>query len=363
MTLLDDDKQKTCCAAIGALLTLMTAACAGDTGASQPAPSAVQVPADRLPPGSEKAVAAARAAYPGAVVEKVETPADSLGLGGPDDSIWTVHARVGGSETKLKVSGQGVVIRSRMDITPADLPGAVREGAAAAAPGAVVKAARVETRAVVRYVAMAKPQVAYRARVASKDGDQIVTVSPAGVVVGTRAAGRPEKEAAPAGTGRTKDGPIPEEAAKAVAAMRQVFPAMVFDMVEEVPYIDDATQTLWMLWYEVEFYLDGVKHEFNATPDGLVIAYDQPVSAADLPRAALDALATAVPGGRPENIVKSETRGEPRFVPIDRPVVVYVIRSTAPEGAKAIEIRLMPDGTKAEELDLPDWARPPRRDE
>src|SRR5262249_30087656 len=145
---------------------------------------------------------------------------------------------------------------------------------------------------------------------------------------------------------RSSDGPVPEQAARAVAAMREVFPDMVFDLVEEVPYIDSATQTISLVWYEVEFFVDGVKHEFNATPDGIVIAYKKAIAPSALPKAVAEALAKAVPHGTIEEVTLSETRAGPRIVALAEPVVVYEIEPKGVEGAAVASIKLRIDGTE-----------------
>ncbi len=344
-------------ALVSALCTMMLLASAVAMAQDRPAHEG-----DRsMPAGSENAVKAALAACPGAVLEDVVTPSQSIGLGGPADEFWTLHLRVGGTLQTLNVSADGVLIKSNKAVEAKDLPSSVKQGLAKVAPKGTAGMTKLETLAVVRFVALPMPQIRYVARVTNDAGTAIVTVAPDGAVVDTQMAKGPKKAPKVDPHARTEDGPIPEQAAKAVAAMRQVFPAMVFDLVEEVPYIDSATQTMVMVWYEVEFFVDGVKHEFNATPDGVVIAYKKSIARGELPKAVADALAKAIPNGKIEDVALSETRARPRFVALQDPVVVYAIEPNGEGGAPAVAVKLRPDGTEVKEPELPDWAKQPSK--
>lgn len=306
-------------------------------------------------PGSEQAVAAALAACPGAVLEEVVGKPRSLGLGGAD-GIWTLRVLVAGVKWTLHVSADGVVMRSSRPVEPKDLPTTVGNGMKKVAAGGAEKITKLETLGVVRFVALASPQVSYVARVRGDAGTMSVTVSGDGTVLDTKKAGEGTAPSVDKNA-RTEDGPIPELAAKAVKAMREVFPNMVFDLVEEVPYVDSSTQTIVMLWYEVEFFVDGVKHEFNATPDGVVIAYRKAIPADALPSQIAAAIAKAVPGGTVETVTKSETRAGPRIVALESPVVVYEIQPKGEADAKPAPVKLRPDGTEVKEPEWPDWVK------
>ena len=116
-----------------------------------------------------------------------------------------------------------------------------------------------------------------------------------------------------------------------------------------------------MLWYEVEFFVGGVKHEFNATPDGIVIAYKKTIAAADLPKAVVDAVAKAVPDGKIEEVTKSETRAGPSFVGLGSPIVVHEIEPRGEGDAEGNAITLRNDGTVVQEPELPDLATRPSK--
>jgi hypothetical protein len=316
-----------------------------------------------VPPGSERAVKAALAAWPGATLEDVVTPSESIGLGGENGAFWSLHLSVDGVRQTVSVASDGVLIRSSKEVAPKDLPTTVGKGMAKVAPNGASKITKLETLGVVRFVALSSPETRYGARVQSAAGTTSVTLASDGTVVESKSVSKPKKAPVVDPNARTTDGPIPEQAAKAVQAMREVFPDLVFDLVEEVPYIDSSTQTIVMLWYEVEFFVGGVKHEFNATPDGIVIDYRKTIPASDLPKAVADAIAKAIPDGRIEEVTKSETRAGPRFVGLDRPIVVYEIQPRGEGDAHVDGIKLRIDGTEVKEPELPDWAKQPSKKE
>src|SRR5262245_10601217 len=71
---------------------ILLAACSAPPAQERPA-TADAMP---LPAGSEIAVKAALAAYPGAVLDDSDVSGRSLGLGGQCDTIWSLHLRVNG---------------------------------------------------------------------------------------------------------------------------------------------------------------------------------------------------------------------------------------------------------------------------
>jgi hypothetical protein len=267
----------------------------------------------------------------------------------------------GGARRSVSVSSDGVLIRSSKALEPKDLPTTVAQGLAKVAPDGAAKITELETLGVVRYVALPAPKLRYTVRVRSAAGASSVTVAPDGTIVETKPAKEPKKPRAADPDARTQDGPVPEAAAKAVKAMREVFPDMVFDLVEEVPYIDSSTQTIVMLWYEVEFFVGGVKHEFNATPDGIVIEYWKTIATSELPAGVTAAIAKAIPDGKIEEVTKSETRAHARFVALGDPIVVYEVQPRGESDSDADGIKLRVDGTVVEEPALPDWAKRPAK--
>jgi len=299
------------------------------------------------PEGSERAVAAVRAAAPAAKISEVKRGRD-IGLSGEGMALWTVQLSDG---TSLDASGDGVLVHRSKPVEDKDLSTLVGNGKAKVAPKGASKIVKLETLGVIRFVAMAKPQVRYVVRVGGEP-PKSVTVDGEGKILASGEA-KPAKPRVVDANARQSDGPIPELAAKAVEAMRQVFPDMVFDLVEEVPYVDSTTQTIEMLWYEVEFYVAGVKHEFNATEDGLVLQYHKSIAVADLPKAVVEAVASEVPGGKIEDATKMETRGEPRFVALGRPNVVYQIYPV--DGESSVKLRM--DGTEVKEPEWPEWVK------
>jgi hypothetical protein len=311
-----------------------------------------------VPAGAEAAVKTSLASRPGALLEEVVTPSSAIGLGGPSDPLWTIRLRIDGTLETLHVSADGVILKRSRPVESKDLPSLVQGGVAKVAPKGVARMTKLETLGVVRYVELPSPQRSYVSRVRHAESTTIVTVAADGTILERKDATGPGKERKVDPKARAENRPIPEPAARAVEAMRKVFPNMVFDLVEEVPYLDSSTQTLSMVWYEVEFWVDGVKHEFNATPDGVVIAFEKRIAPAELPACVSQALAQAVPHGSIEEVILSETRAGPRVVALAEPVVVYEIEPKGDGDAALDAIKLRIDGTVVQEPELPDWARP-----
>jgi hypothetical protein len=325
-------------------ITVLTSAMLACTAAADTRP---MQDGKRWPDGSELAVKAVQAAAPDAAIDDV-LPGKSIGLPGANMVLWTIKLRGGAA---YDVSGDGVLVHHSRPVEEIDLPTLVGNGKARVAPKGTSKIVKLETLGVIRFLAMAEPQVRYAVRMGIDSGEKIVTLGGDGKLVSTADA-KPEKAAAVDKKARTTDGPVPELAAKAVKAMRQIFPDMVFDLVEEVPYVDGTTQTIEMLWYEVEFFLAGVKNEFNSTPDGVVIQYHKSIPAADLPKAIVEAAMKEVPG-RIMGAVKSETRAAARFVALERPVTAYDV--TPKDEGSAIKLRM--DGTEVKEPEWPEWVK------
>jgi len=311
-----------------------------------------------VPAGAEVAVKASLASRPGALLEEVVTPSSAIGLGGPSDPMWTIRLRIDGTLETLHVSADGVILKRSRPVESKDLPSLVQSGVAKFSPKGAARMTKFETLGVVRYVELPSPQRRYVARVRHDESTVIVTVAADGTIVERQDATGPRKERKVDPKARAEDGPIPEQAARAVAAMRKVFPNMIFDLVEEVPYLDSSTQTLSMVWYEVEFWVEGVKHEFNATPDGVVIAFEKRIAAAELPASVSQALAQTVPHGTIEDVTLSETRAGPRVVALAEPAVVYEIEPKGDGDEVLDSIKLRIDGTVVQEPELPDWAKP-----
>ena len=125
-----------------------------------------------FPKGSEKAVAAVRAAFPQAEIDEAAEPKGFGGSGGKGTPrFWTVRLHSSAKEQELSVTPEGVIIRLPRPVEVNDLPEAVTDAVAKAAPGETIKSAeRNEMRATMKYVALAKPQVRQYAVDMSKDG-------------------------------------------------------------------------------------------------------------------------------------------------------------------------------------------------
>src|SRR5262249_42933059 len=122
--------------------------------------------------------------------------------------------------------------------------------------------------------------------------------------------------------GGVKEIDIPAKAAKAVAAIKKLYPdGVVIAVTTEV--FDGGSGTIDILTYEVEFLAKGKKHEMVASPDGIIPHLWAPVKADDLPKAVKEALDKAVPGAEVQKARAFEIRAGLRFAALDTPRVYY----------------------------------------
>src|SRR5436305_14726051 len=91
-----------------------------------------------LPKGSEKAVAAVRKAFPDAEIDEATEPKGFGGSGGKGEPMfWIVRFRTK-MKRELSVLPDGTIIRFPIPVEAKDLPKAVADGVARAAPGAKI---------------------------------------------------------------------------------------------------------------------------------------------------------------------------------------------------------------------------------
>jgi hypothetical protein len=292
-----------------------------------------------VPKGAEKAVAAVRAAFPKATLDEAVEPKGFGGSGGKGTPLfWAVRFHTGEVKRELAVTPEGVIIRLPVPVAVSDLPKAVADAVAKAAPGEKVKGAeKNEVRATLQYVALDKPRVRQYALDVSKGGKTIrLVVSPDGKSVretkpqAEKKAAKPEKELA-----------IPAKAAKAVAALKALYPdAVVKQITHEV--FDDGTGELEILTYEVEFVTKGVEREMVASPGGVIPHLWAPVETKALPKAVAEAVAKAAPGGKVEKARAFEVRASLRFGAREKAKVYYTVQ--VEKGGKTRALNVKPDG-------------------
>jgi hypothetical protein len=292
-----------------------------------------------FPKKAEKAVAAVRAAFPKAEIDEAVEPKGFGGSGGKGTPLfWTVRFHTGQAKRELAVTPEGVIIRLPVPVEVKDLPKAVAAAVAKAEPGATVKSAeRNEVRATLKYVALDKPQVRQYAIDVSKDGKPSrFLVSPNGKSVrattirAEKKAARPEKELA-----------IPAKAAKAVAAIKALYPdAVVKQITHEV--FDDGSGELGILTYEVEFVSKGIEREMVASPAGVIPHLWVPVGAKDLPKAVTETVDKAAAGAKVEKARAFELRASLRFGALEKAKVYYAVQ--VEKDGKTRALRFKPDG-------------------
>jgi hypothetical protein len=126
-------------------------------------PSAEKPATEKLP---DVAAAAVKAAYPSATVEK--TTAETA------DGVTTYEVALvdKGMKMEVEVMESGTILGTEMAVSVKDLPKAVTDAVAKAAPGAEIKGAeKAETLADAKTGKLATPKVAYEIDVA-KDGKE-----------------------------------------------------------------------------------------------------------------------------------------------------------------------------------------------
>jgi hypothetical protein len=314
---------------------LLGIACGGSTAAHADEPRS-----KTFPKGSEKAVAAVREAFPGAVIDEASEPRGFGGSGGKGTPLfWTVRFHTRAKKQELSVTPEGVIIRLPVPVEIKDLPKPVATAIARAAPGETVKSAeKNEMRGTLKYVAIARPRVQrYAIDVSQKGKRTRFIVTPDGKSVKATAIKAEKKADRP-----KKELDIPARAARAVAAIKALYPdAVVKQITHEV--FDDGTGDLEILTYEVEFVTAGIEHEMVASPEGVIPHLWATVKEKDLPKIVTDALARAAPGAKVEKARAFEIRASLRFGELKKAKVYYTVQ--VEKDGKARALKLKPDGS------------------
>lgn len=304
--------------------------------------------AKALPSGSEKAVAAVRTAFPKAEIDAAEEPKGFGGSGGKGTPMfWIVRLHTGEEKQELSVLPEGVIIRLPVAVDVKDLPKAVAEAVAKAAPNEKVqRAEKNEMRATMKYVALDKPQVQQYAIDVTSDGKTTrYTVSPDGKNVKAGDIKAEKKAEKPA-----KEFEVPAKAAKAVAALKALYPDLaVLQITHEV--FDDGTGEIEILTYEVEFVTQGIEREMVASPEGIIPHLWAPVETKDLPKAVTDAIEKAAPGAKIEKARAFEIRASLRFGALETPKVYYTARIETDGKPRTIKVK--PDGGLIKDFAFP----------
>jgi len=304
--------------------------------------------AKAFPKGSEKAVAAVRAAIPKAQIDEAAEPKGFGGSGGKGTPLfWTVRFHAGKKKQELSVTPEGVIIRLPVPVEVKDLPKPVADAIAKAAPGETVKSAeKNEMRATLKYVALDKARVQRYAVDVSKEGKTTrFTVSADGKSARATDIRAPKKSGKPA-----KEIDIPAKAAKAVGAIKALYPdAVVKQITHEV--FDDGSGDIGILTYEIEFVSKGIEREMVASPEGVIPHLWARVEAKDLPKAVADAIDKAAPSAKVEKGRAFEIRASLRFRALEKPKVYYTVQ--VEKDGKARTLRFKPDGDPIKKFEFP----------
>jgi hypothetical protein len=308
------------------------------------------------PKGSEKAVASVLKEFPEAQIDEVAEPKGFGSSGGKGTPLfWGVRFHVGEKKQDLSVMPEGGIIRLPVPVEVKDLPKAVADGVARAAPGAKVQSAeRNEMRATMKHVALDRPQVRQYAIDVVKDGKRSrVTLNGDGGNARVSDI-KEEKPDAPADRPPEKEIDILEKAAKAVKAIKALYPdAVVKQITTEV--FDDGTGEIEILTYEIEFITKRAKHEMVASPEGVIPHLWAPVEAKALPKGVTEAIDRAVPGARVEKARAFEIRASLRFGPLEKAKVYYTVSLAKDDGRQTLKLK--PDGEMIKERPFPKKGR------
>jgi len=298
--------------------------------------------------GSEKAVAAVREAVPKAEIDDVTEPRGFGGSGGKGTPLfWTVRFHTGEKKQELSVTPDGIILRLPVPVEIKELPKPVADAVAKAAPDKKVeRAEKHEMRATMKYVALDAPQVQQYAIDVSQNGKVTrFVVSPDGKSAKPTDIKAEKKADKPA-----KELDIPAKAAKAVAAIKALYPdAVVIQITHEV--FDDGTGDIEILTYEVEFVTQGIEREMVASPDGVIPHLWAPVEAKDLPQAVTDALNKAAPGARIENARAFEFRASLAFGALEKPKLYYTVQVET--DGKTRTLKFKPGGDLIKDFEFP----------
>jgi len=125
-----------------------------------------------------------RALFRGVEFEHVEAP-----------RLYEVQLARGGRDLEVTVSADGVIVEVETQVAKDELPAAVARTIGAAAGGAELdELEKAETRAVLKFVELKQPQVAYSAEFRKEDMKQEIEVSPEGKILKTKKQGREHEE-------------------------------------------------------------------------------------------------------------------------------------------------------------------------
>jgi hypothetical protein len=309
-----------------------------------------------FPKGSEKAVAAVSKEFPQAEIDDVSEPKGFGSSGGKGTPLfWSIRFHVGEKKHELSLTPDGTIIRLPVLVEVKDLPREVADAVAKAAHGATIRSAdKNEVRATMKYVALDKPRVLQYVIDVVKDGKRSrVTMNGEGG--NTKVTELKEEKPEPKDKGdkpadKEKEIDIPEKAARAVKAIKALYPdAAVKAITHEV--FDDGSGEIEILTYEIEFISKGVEREMVASPEGVIPHLWASVEAKDLPGAVTDALEKAVAGAKVEKVRAHEIRASLQFGARDKPKFYYSVR--AEKDDKTRTIRVKPNGEVVKELAFP----------
>ena len=287
----------------------------------------------RWPAGSEKAVDAFHALFPSAELEGISAP----GPGDPAAAIrnarlyWILHFQDKGRPKDALIAPDGLLVRTQETVPLAALSDPLVQAInKEAVIGTLVKIQAQTTYATLKYVAAEVPRSFYGADVEKEGRTLKVNVRPdgsadapmEGIDSGLLEGGPPYQES-PALRARQDEVTIPEAAARAVRAVKDVLPGAVVQDIRQTIY-DDRSGHIEIAAYEIDVDVDGKSKTVPVTPEGVVVYLTLPVKPDDVPSRVLAAIAAKVPGGTIKRVVRQDVLAVPKFIALEQSRFAYV---------------------------------------
>jgi hypothetical protein len=287
----------------------------------------------RFPAGSEKAVAAFQAHFPGAELEGIRSP----GPGDPASAVrdvrlyWILRFQEKGRSKEALIAPDGLLVRTQETVPLATLSEPLVQAIKKeSAIGTFVKVQAETTYATLKYVPADAPR-SYFGAVVEKDGrtykvdvrpDGSADLPMDGIASGLLEGGPPYGESLPLRK-KPEEIPVPEAAAGAVRGVKAALPGAIVRALRETIY-DDKSGHVEIVAYDIDVDVDGTPKTVPVSTEGLLVYLSLPVKTEDIPASVLAAVSAKVPGGAVKQVVRQDVLAVPRFVPLEKSRFAYV---------------------------------------
>lgn len=264
---------------------------------------------EALPSAVLKAI---RAEFPAAEVEEVNRTWEK-GV-----RLFEVELVQGKQETELAISPEGVIVEVRKDVAAKDLPKAVTDALAKAAPGQIKEATKKEVRAEARLNKLESAKVVYIADIEKDDEEGEIGIAADGSVVQAVKWDDDDEEGEEDHEGKSgkRHGMNLAELQKVADAIEAQRPQATLGAVKTEK--EDG-----LLLYVVELLEGSTKSEAMVSSDGVVVKIETEVAPAALPKEVSAAIAKAAPGAHVVEAERCETLAVAVLVPLPSPQVLF----------------------------------------